>query len=194
VPGLTTILAAASPLLGPAGVALGWHLNRKTARETAREERAWAEKQAVRARQEEAAARLDGRILDASADLPSGTEPPREGADKLAQFKAGLLQAWARSTALEDEEIFRRIRALDMAVHMGAQDARMPNADAPLVWVIHVALRELREALACYQRREKPPPAEFPTARELIQLAHPDGKNLGLAGVRDDLVDRGVTA
>jgi hypothetical protein len=52
-------------------------------------------------------------------------------------------------------------------------------------------VRELREALTCYLKRESPPPAKYPTSKELIRIVHRDGGNR-FDAINDWLIDNEV--
>jgi hypothetical protein len=176
-------------------------LTANTTRAAAREEREWAERQTARERQASAAATLDERVIEAVRDLPRIVGPAIEMVQPLRQTRLRLLEAWSRSTVLADAEIDRRFRALDMALFVAeghAGSLRVLAVESPSEpginpWPIHVALSELRIALAHFQRGEEPPPAQFPTAQEVITLAHPEGREAGLEGVRKLLMEREVT-
>jgi hypothetical protein len=198
-----TILAIAVP---PAttilGVLLGWKLSANTARAAAREERDWAERHTVRQRQEAAAGVLDDRVMEATRELPAVQGPAPEIAAAYDRVRIALLKAWARSTVLDDPEIERRMRALDMALFVEAQHGRTlrtsveggrPIEPTLNPWPIQVAVAELRMALAHFQRRTEPPEAQFPTADEVVELAHREGRSVGLDGVWDLLRERQVT-
>jgi hypothetical protein len=198
-----TILAIAiPPLTTIRGVVLGWKLSADTARAAAREEREWAERHTVRQRQETAAEALDNRVMEATRDLPAVQGPAIEVAAAYDRVRINLLRAWARSTVLDDPEIERRIRALDMALFVDAQHGRTlrpsvvggrPIEPTLNPWPIQVAVTELRMALAYFQRREEAPAAQFQTAEEIVELAHPEGGSVGLDAVRDLLTKRQVS-
>jgi hypothetical protein len=192
-------------VFGLCGVWLGWKLNQKTAREAAWVEREWVEGQRVREREESAAAQLDQALADAMADLPQLQGPIDEITDRLGQFRVQLLHAWQLATVLDDADITSRLNALDMAIFIQTQDARhlrvrhWGESDKPVTptvnpWPLEVATREVRMALAAFQRRETAPPATFPTAKELVQLANEGGRDDGLQRVADLLVERGARA
>jgi len=178
------------------GIAFGAYLNHRISRGAVASERAWAEEQEVRRRQMDAAAKLDEEVMDALEGALSGGDR-REAADRLDAARGRLLRAWQRSTVLDDPEIEKRMNALDMSMVVAAnhgRGSRRGDVDDSLnTWPISVASRELRVALACFQRGETPPEAEYPRASEVISLAHPDGRSIGLDGVNEYLLERNVT-
>lgn len=65
-----------------------------------------------------------------------------------------------------------RVNALDMALFIAEQDARHLDGRHEFnPWALTVAFRDVRKALAAYQRHEELPVPEFPSVKELIQLA-----------------------
>lgn len=184
-----------SPLAGFAGVGFGAWLNHKLSRDAIREERDWASEQQVTQRKEEAAARLDAAVIEAFDEAPKGELDARNAADELQPMATALFQAWAQNAVLDDPEIGRRFRALDMTIgmasrsrnwHRGVAEAQMVN-----LWPVQVAVRELREALTYYLKRESPPPAKYPTSKELIRIVHKGGGNR-FDAINDWLVDNEV--
>lgn len=185
---IVAIVAGTGGTLG--GVALGaWIEKRRSDRET------------VRGREEEAAEVLDLAAVEALAVLPVGVMSRHEAAPGLESGQQMLLSAWSRTTVLADPGIDRRFHALRMALHIAIQDCQMPPSmlanEAGEVadmnfYPLSVAVRDLRMALAAFRRREPLPDPEFPSARECIKLAHPDGRNVGLEGIGADLIEREV--
>lgn len=184
-----------SPLAGFAGVGFGAWLNRQLSRDAVREEREWASTQQVQQRKEEAAARLDAAVIESFDVAPKGEVDARDAADELQPMATGLLQAWAQNAVLDDPEIARRFHALYMTIGMAGRSRnwRQGVAEVQMVnlWPIQVAVRELREALTCYLKRESPPPAKYPTSRELIRIVHRDGGNR-FDAINDWLIDNEV--
>jgi hypothetical protein len=170
------------------GVALGWRLSLTTSRE----ERAWQERQTVRERQEAVAAAFDAKLVEVMRQTPQHVVSGREVVEQIDNAHLLLRNAWTRATLLTDPEIERRFNALDMALHMAGQSVYYPGDEQVNLWPLTVAFRELRQALAAYQRREEPPPAEFPTAKKMVALAHPGGRSVGLRGVLDYLIENEV--
>lgn len=184
-----------SPLAGFAGVGFGAWLNHRLSRDAIREERVWASEQQVKQRKEEAAARLDAAVIEAFDVAPKGEVDARDAADELQPMATGLLQAWARNAVLDDTEIERRFHALNMTIGMASRSRnwRRGVAEVQLVnlWPIQVAVRELREALTSYLKRESPPPAKYPTSKELIRIVHKDGGNR-FEAISDWLIDNEI--
>lgn len=183
-----------SPIIGLIGVVLGVHLNRRSALTAAREEREHASSQEVQRRKEEAAARLDAAVHESQSELPSDVKAS-EAAEQLAPIRTRLLHALARNAILDDPEIDRRFLALNITLGMATQARnwrRGEHTDSTLnLWPANVAMRELREALTYYQRREDPPPAKYPTSKELIRIVHGDGFKT-FEAINDWLVDHEV--
>ena len=167
------------------GVVLGWLLSRKTSREA----RQWEERQSVRQRQEAAAAELDGGLVEVLKVMPQVQMEKRAAAEPLAQASALLREAWARATVLADAEIARRVRVLDMTVFIAAQEVRQPVSESTNFWPLGVALQDVRNALAAFQRREELPEAQFPDVKELLELTSTsDGESM-LWGVQRHLME-----
>jgi hypothetical protein len=171
------------------GVYLGWRLSLRTSRE----EREWQEQQTIRQRQETAAAALDAALIDVGKQMPQGVVG-REAIGNIDAAQMLLREAWSRATVLADAEIDRRLHALDTAMFIAGQDANKPGQQQVTLWPLTVAFRDLRAALVAFQRRKEPPEAEFPTVEQMFELVHPRGRTVGLQGVTDYLVERGVTA
>ncbi len=183
-----------SPLAGLIGVIVGARLNRRSALAAAQEEREWASKQQVRQRLEEAAARIDRAVMEGWADAPRGEIDTREAADALFPFQTTLLEALTRNAVLDDPEIDRRFHALNMTIGMASRARRwLRGAEVETVnlYPLEVAVRELREALTYFQRRQPPPPAAYPTSKELIRIVHKDGGN-NFDAINDWLLEQGV--
>ena len=109
----------------------------------------------------------------------------------LRKAHVKLHEAWARSTVLNVPEIDERMNALNIALVIAEQDASFGEQDVNY-WPLSIALRDVRKALAAFQRREPLPVKEFPPVDEVIALAHPKGRNVGLDGVRQELMNRAV--
>ncbi len=179
-------------ILGLIGTLGGVYLGSRLSLKTSREERVWQEQQTVRQRQETAAAALDAALIEVGKLMPEGVV----GREAIANIDAAqmlLREVWSRATGLADAEIDRRLHALDTAMFIAAQDVSMPGQQQVTVWALSVAFRELRAALVAFQRREEPPEAEFPTVEQMFDLVHPHGRSVGLQGVTDYLIERGVT-
>jgi hypothetical protein len=143
-----------------------------------RDERRWSSSQLVQQRKEEAAARLDEDILKASEEFPRGTILASESMELLSPMHTELNRAWTRSAVLDDADLQRRFKTLDMLVFMASRADQGRPGEAELninLYPIEVAGTELRAALAAYQRREQPPPAEMPPSSDLIRIAHRGG-------------------
>jgi hypothetical protein len=93
---------------------------------------------------------------------------------------------------LDDPELDRRAHAVNMVLFMGTHCPRSAEEINP--WCISVAFRDLLKALDAFQLNRAPLPAEFPTAKELITIAHSGGRNQGLEEINKYLSDKGVTA
>lgn len=187
------VAAIAAPLATLAGVLLGSSLSRRTAREIAQDERAWAEQESVRTREVEVAARFDAEVMEVMADVPMGSTLGGEAVDAIEEAWRGLRSAWRRTTVLDDAGIEGRIAALDMAIFIAQQDARFRKDEEINFWPLSIATQDLRKALAAFQRRQPLPEPEFPSAKALIQLAHPGGRNVGIDGATEWLIEQGVT-
>lgn len=154
---------------------LGAKLNERSALRAVRDERSWSSKQLVQQRKEEAAARLDEDILKANEEFPQGTILASESMELLSPVHTELNRAWTRSAVLDDADIRRRFKTFDMLIFMASRADRGRPGEAELrvnLYPVEVAGTELRAALAAYQRREQPPPAEMPSSSELIRIAH----------------------
>jgi hypothetical protein len=184
-----------SPLAAFAGVGLGAWLNHKLSRSAVQEEREWASVQQVQTRKEEAAERLDAVVLKALADLPDEILDAKDVADELQPMAAQLIGAWAQNAVLDDPEIERRFFALNTTIRMASRTRnwQRPASEPQMInlWPIQVAARELREALVYYLRREPPPPAKYPTSKELVRIVLKDG-NRDFQALDDWLVDNEV--
>jgi hypothetical protein len=100
-----------------------------------------------------------------------------------------LREAWVRSTVLADPGIERRVNALDMVIFIAGQDASNPDRPERMnFWPLSVGFRDLRRALAAFQRREPLPEPDLPDAKGIIALAH----RAGIDGVWEDLDRRNV--
>lgn len=190
-----TISLIVSPLAAFAGVGFGAWLNHKLSRSAVQEEREWASAQQVQTRKEEAAERLDAVVLKVLADIPDETLDVKDVADELQPMSAQLIGAWAQHAILDDSEIERRFLALNMTVRLAsrARNWRRPVSEPQMInlWPIQVAARELREALVYYLKREPPPPAKYPTSKELVRIVLKDG-NHDFQALDDWLVDNEV--
>ena len=167
-----------SPVAGLLGVAVGAKLNERSALRAVRDERRWSSSQLVQQRKEEAAARLDEDILKASEEFPRGTILASESMELLSPMHTELNRAWTRSAVLDDADLQLRFKTLDMLIFMASRADQGRPGEAELninLYPIEVAGTELRAALAAYQRREQPPPAEMPPSSELIRIAHRGG-------------------
>jgi hypothetical protein len=184
-----------SPLAGFAGIGLGAWLNHKLSRVAVQEEREWASRQQVQARKEEAAQRLDAVVLKAIADFPQEPLDAKDVADELQPMSTQLIGAWAQNAVLDDPEIERRFLALNTTVRMAsrARSWRRPTSEPQVInlWPIQVAARELREALVYYLRREPPPPAQYPTSKEVMRIVLKDGAR-DFEALNDWLIDNEV--
>jgi hypothetical protein len=149
------------------GVVLGWYLSRFTARE----ERQWQEAQMVRERQEAVASQLRAAVIEAQGVIPLGMRRPRDAAEPLSDGFGALRNAWTRASILRSDDIDERFHALDMALFMAIQDTTIQNREAINFWPLSIALVDLRKTLDAYLRRESQPPPEFPTSKELIEIA-----------------------
>lgn len=89
----------------------------------------------------------------------------------------------------------RRFFALNTTIRMAsrARNWRRPVSEPQILnlWPIQVAARELREALVYYLKREAPPPAKYPTSKQLVQIVLKDG-NRDFEALDDWLVDNDV--
>jgi hypothetical protein len=81
---------------------------------------------------------------------------------------------------------------LDRAMFIVGQDVSMPDREQANLWPVSFASGQRRELPAARQRREKSAEAEFPNSKQMIELAHPHGRNVGLEGIADYLLERGV--
>jgi hypothetical protein len=181
------IIGACSPFVGLLGVLLGARLSKKNTLDVMEKQREWD----TRLRQAESAARLNTAVMGLMTEAPQTVGRKNEVEGRCQQTWALFRQAQQRETlALTDAELDRRASALDMILYMGTTDAGPGDSINP--WCISVAARELRMALDAFQLNRDPPDADFPTARELIGIVHPNGRNLGFDGVNRWLSDRNV--
>lgn len=184
-----------SPLAAFAGVGFGAWLNHKLSRSAVQEEREWASSQQVQTRKEEAAERLDAVVLKVLADIPEEPLDAKDVADELQPVAAQLIGAWAQNAVLDDPEIERRFFALNTTIRMArrVRNWRRPVSEPQILnlWPIQVAARELREALVYYLKREVPPPAKYPTSKQLVQIVLKDG-NRDFEALDNWLVDNEV--
>jgi hypothetical protein len=184
-----------SPLAGFAGIGFGAWLNHKLSRVAVKEEREWSSGQRVQARKEEAAERLDAVVLKALADCPQEPLDVKDVADELQPMATQLIGAWAQNAILDDPEIERRFFALNTTVGMAsrARNWRRPRSEQQMInlWPIEIAARELREALVYYLKREAPPPAKYPTSKELVRIVLKDGGR-DFEALNDWLIDNEV--
>lgn len=183
---------AMAPLSTLFGVYLGARLSKQQARDLAQDQREWSDQQAVRDRQDQVVAEFDERLMEALADVPMGVVTGRDAADAISTGWQALRHAWRRTTILDDRELEDRIAALDMALFIAGQDARSGGDEEINFWALTVALRDLRKALAAFQRHASLPEPEFPTAKQLVSLAHPNGRNVGIQGAAEWMSERGV--
>jgi hypothetical protein len=176
------------------GIVLGWKLNQASALRAVADERRYQEKRSSLQRQQDAAGKLDEQLHEALAGVefapPGGV---REHADRLDGTRTALISAWQRASVLDEPEIEARLQALGMALMVAASHARYDRHDSINAWPLTIAIREVREALTCFQRGDQPPGALFPRSNEIVGLAHPGGRSVGLDGIRDLLVERGAT-
>src|SRR5262249_32375266 len=91
----TALVGVAGILASLGGVALGAAMSRQTARDLARDQREWAEKQAVRERQDEEAGKFDERLIEAMSLCPTLQGPAGETGEKIAESRRQLLRAWS---------------------------------------------------------------------------------------------------
>lgn len=178
-----------------AGIAFGAALNHYISKGAVASEREYAENREAKRRQMDAAAKFDEGVMEALDGALIWTGDRREVADRLDAARGHLMRAWQRSIVLADPEIEQRVNALDMSMVVASNHGRgrRPDGDETMnIWPISVAMRELRVALACFQRGETPPSAEYPRSGDVVKLAHPDGRSVGLEGVNEFLTERGV--
>lgn len=170
-------------------------MNHKLSRAAVHDEREWFSRQQVQARKEEAAQRLDAVVLKALADIPDEALDAKNVADELQPMSAQLIGAWAQNAVLDDPEIERRFFALNTTVRLAsrARNWRRPVSEPQMInlWPIEIAARELRQALVYYLKRESPPPAKYPTSKELVRIVLKDGGR-DFEALSDWLVDNDV--
>jgi hypothetical protein len=190
----TAIVGVVGILASLGGVYLGAMMARQTARDLAQDAREWTERQAIRERQVEAVAKFDERLLGAMADCPRAQGPAKETAEAIEECRVKVVMAWARGTIIDDPEIVRRVRSLDMLMWIARDDGEMAEhrwstgEQAPTLdpWPISEAYGELREALACFQRGVDPPEAKVPPSTELVELGTTENvRDVVRAAVRD---------
>lgn len=162
----------------------GWLLSQHSARE----ERTWAERQTVRQRQDEVAAKFDATLVKIMAETPRGVIEASDAAGPLLKARVRFAEALTMTTILFGEELDDRLYALDMALFVASQEAKARRGTINF-WPLEIAFRDARRALAAFQKREPLPPAEFPTARELVALS--DGATT-MADLWEELMRRGV--
>jgi hypothetical protein len=180
----TVVVGIAGIVATLGGVWLGSFLSKQTARDLAEDQRKWEERHAVRQRQDEEAAKLDERLLEALAGCPSGAGPARETAEKVNEARSAMLRACSRGTVLDDPEILARVWALAMVMMIACDDAEIAEhrwraasgEPQPVLnpWPITVGIHELRESISCFQRHVDPPPANLPKSSELVELGSLD--------------------
>jgi len=182
----TIVAIALPPLTTLGGVWVGWKLNQRSAERVRTEERDRQEREARRQRQDDAASQFQLDLVVALRALPRVVGPAEQIAERLDQVHEGLWDARARAAVLADRIIEARFQALDTGVTILADSARLRLRDAPVdpygntmgpqvnPWPLVVAAEEMLQALAAFQRREEPPPAIFPTAREVAALSWDD--------------------
>ncbi len=186
------VSAATTVVVGLGGVWLGWFLGKRTAAQAAASQRAWDEEQTVRLRKELAAEGLDAAIVTAMDTAPKGVESGKDAEEPLIAAYQCLREGWIKTAVLDDREIERRWAAVDMTLFMAIQDCRGRSDVSVNLYPISVAFAELRQAVVAYLQRAEPPPAQYPTSSELIQIAHPGGSNKGLEGVNDYLIEHQI--
>jgi hypothetical protein len=121
----TAIVGVVGILASLGGVYLGAMMARQTARDLAQDAREWTERQAIRERQVEAVAKFDERLLGAMADCPRAQGPAKETAEAIEECRVKVVMAWARGTIIDDPEIVRRVRSLDMLMWIARDDGEM---------------------------------------------------------------------
>lgn len=171
------------------GVILGRYLDRRSIRE----DREWQERQTLRQRQEEAARVLNDVVVDVEKACPFPITDRKKARSELNAAMALLVEGMARAGAIADEDILDRLWALETAMSLAQGDGRALQdwSDTDL-WPLTIAFRDLRRALAAFQRREAPPAREFPDREDLIRLSRDENGRRGLRGVREHLIERGV--
>jgi hypothetical protein len=185
---LTAIIGVARSL---GGVVLGWWLTRRTSRD----EREWRERQTVRERQEAAAAALDCALVDIQDKTPRTVMPCIKARDPIVEAQRRVREAWTRAVVISDPEIVRRMNALDMALFIAVGDVVRSKADASVnFWPVAIMFMDARQALAAFQRREAPPPAELPDARELVKLSSASDAEAGMNAIHMELLRRAASS
>src|SRR4051794_20820336 len=114
---------AAWDVLAAGGISIvsglgGWLLSQQSARE----ERRWAEKQSVRQRQDDVAAKFDTRPVEISAETPRGVMETRDAVEPLHVARRRYAEALTMTTILFGGELDDRLSALDMALFVAWQD------------------------------------------------------------------------
>jgi hypothetical protein len=175
------IVLGAAVSLG--GTILGWYLGARTARTSAREQREWQERLTLRQREEEAAARLQEEIVELMKITPQIQMDPLAAQQPLAEAYRRLREASVRSAVLVEPGTRARMMALDSAMFVAEQDVRDLRTERVNFWPLRVALDDVHRALTAFRRGEDLPEPNFPPAEKLSQLAWPEGRTEGLAGV-----------
>jgi hypothetical protein len=84
---------------------------------------------------------------------------------------------------------------LDMALIVAFQhsSSKVDDVNARInYWPLSIAIRDLRKALGAFQRRAPMEPADFPDTETLLRLSRIGGRDVGLEGVGDWLMEKGV--
>jgi hypothetical protein len=110
----------ASGGLGLVGVLVGWLLSQQTARQ----QRRWDERQTVRQRQDEVAAKFDARLVEIIAVTPRVLMDARDAVEPLREARRRYSEALTMTTILSGGELDDRLYALDMALFVAAQEAK----------------------------------------------------------------------
>jgi hypothetical protein len=172
------------------GIVLGWYLGARTARQSALEQREWQEKQTLRQREEEAAARLDEEIVELAKITPQIQMDPVAAQQPLAEAYRRLKEASVRSAVLVEPGIKARMLALDTTMYIAEGDVWHPRADRVNFWPLTVALEDVHRALIAFRRGEDLPEPNLPPVEKLSQLAWPEGRIEGINGVTRYLLEQ----
>lgn len=137
-------------------------------------------------RREDAAIALNQAMRAAGRDVPTGTLDRRTALAGIDQGSQVLQEEWDLSRGyLQDvPSITRAVGSLDALLFLAASDCRtIDDTVEQNFFPLAAGFEDLHDALAAFINGKEAPQPRLPDSQDLIQLAYPEGKDLGLEGV-----------
>ena len=113
------------------------------------------------------------------------------------QAAIGVLhEEWdiARAYLQQQPAIDRAVRILDSVLFLAESDCTsLDSAAEQNFFPLSAAFEDLHDALGAFVNGDDALPPRLPEPNELLQLAYPDGEELGLEGIRRYLAEHSLT-